>query len=296
MTILPSWKRNLLRVIDCSLGRVAGSSENALPTPSVRRCSSMTTRVTPLRSAIDAQLGDLDEILERLGQRAEAVAHAGHDFVDFRHRARRGQLLVDGDLLRDLRNVIVGHERVELDVDDRFALGFAFGDASLCARRSLRPAAARRSRNRPAPMKPDCAAPSRLPAPRISRSRIAICRPDPEMGELANRFEPRLGIFGQRLVRLIEQIRIRLMVRAPDASAQLIELREAELVGVVDDDRVDVGDVDPVLDDRRRRRRRRCSPSMNFAITGSSSVSVIWPWPTAMRALGTSCSSARATA
>ena len=29
-------------------------------------------------------------------------------------------------------------------------------------------------------------------------------------------------------------------------------MREAELVGVVDHDRVDVGDVDPVFDDRRR--------------------------------------------
>ena len=42
------------------------------------------------------------------------------------------------------------------------------------------------------------------------------------------------------------------MVRAADASAQLVELRETELVGVVDDHRVDVGDVDAVFDDRRR--------------------------------------------
>ena len=61
------------------------------------------------------------------------------------------------------------------------------------------------------------------------------------MGELTDRFQPRLGIFGQRLVRLVEQKRVRLMVRAADAAAQLIELREAEFVGIVDDHRVDVG-------------------------------------------------------
>ena len=77
-------------------------------------------------------------------------------------------------------------------------------------------------------------------------------QPAAEVRELADRFEPRLRVFGQRLVRLVEQERVRLVVRAPDAAAQLVELREAELVGVVDDDRVDVGNVDPVLDDRRR--------------------------------------------
>ena len=41
------------------------------------------------------------------------------------------------------------------------------------------------------------------------------------------------------------------MVRAADAAAQLVQLREAELVGAIDDDRVGGRDVDAALDDRR---------------------------------------------
>ena len=51
---------------------------------------------------------------------------------------------------------------------------------------------------------------------------------------------------------LIEQIRVGLMVGASDPAAELIELREPEFVGVVDDDRVDVWNVDAVFDDRGR--------------------------------------------
>ena len=40
-------------------------------------------------------------------------------------------------------------------------------------------------------------------------------------------------------------------MRAPDAAAQLMELREAELVGAGDHDRVRGRDVDPGLDDGR---------------------------------------------
>jgi hypothetical protein len=60
------------------------------------------------------------------------------------------------------------------------------------------------------------------------------------------------SIFAERLVRRVQKVGVGLVVGAPNAAAQLVELREAELVGIVDDDRVDVGDVDPVLDDRGR--------------------------------------------
>ena len=40
-------------------------------------------------------------------------------------------------------------------------------------------------------------------------------------------------------------------MRAADAAAQLVQLREAELVGAIDDDRVRGGHVDAALDDRR---------------------------------------------
>ena len=48
-----------------------------------------------------------------------------------------------------------------------------------------------------------------------------------------------------------EQVGIRLMMRAADASAQLMQLREAELVRAIDDDRVRGRHVDAALHDRR---------------------------------------------
>ena len=48
-----------------------------------------------------------------------------------------------------------------------------------------------------------------------------------------------------------QQVRIRLVVRAADAAAQLVQLREAEAVGALDDDRVGGRHVDAGLDDRR---------------------------------------------
>ena len=46
-------------------------------------------------------------------------------------------------------------------------------------------------------------------------------------------------------------------VRAADPAAQLIELRQAELVGAVDDDRVGVGKIEARLDDRRANQHLR---------------------------------------
>mmetsp|Transcript_16887 Transcript_16887/g.49468 ORF Transcript_16887/g.49468 Transcript_16887/m.49468 type:complete len:247 (-) Transcript_16887:8-748(-) len=72
------------------------------------------------------------------------------------------------------------------------------------------------------------------------------------------RAEPRLSLEdSQPLERLgpqrrrvgVHHQRVRLHRGAPDAAAQLVQLREAEELRVLHDDRVDVGDVDPVLHD-----------------------------------------------
>src|SRR5579872_1967489 len=82
-----------------------------------------------------AQLRELDEMFERNGKCAETIADAGGDLFDLRLRTSFGELLVDGDLLRDLRDVLVRNVRADLDVDDGLTLIFerrghptAFGD------------------------------------------------------------------------------------------------------------------------------------------------------------------------
>ena len=64
--------------------------------------------------------------------------------------------------------------------------------------------------------------------------------------------EPRARL-GRQLRRVgIEEVRVREDVRAAHATADLVELREPERVGALDDERVRLRDVDARLDDRRR--------------------------------------------
>ena len=59
------------------------------------------------------------------------------------------------------------------------------------------------------------------------------------------------GVGRQRVARRREQVRVRLMVRAADAAAQLVQLRQAQAIGAIDDDGVGRRDIDAALDDRR---------------------------------------------
>src|SRR5262249_56082309 len=62
----------------------------------------------------------------------------------------------------------------------------------------------------------------------------------------------RRGLGGE-LARLgIEQVRVRRDVAASDAATDLVQLREAELVGALDDQGVRLRDVETRLDDGRR--------------------------------------------
>ena len=73
-----------------------------------------------------------------------------------------------------------------------------------------------------------------------------------ELGVVGERGEPRPRLRGQLARVGVEEIRVRGRVGAADAAADLVELREAERVGALDDQRVRLRDVDPRLDDRRR--------------------------------------------
>ena len=101
-------------------------------------------------------------------------------------------------------------------------------------------------------MWPLCSPPSRLPAPRISRSSAATRKPLPRSLNsriAASRF---FATGDSAVFRRNQQVGVGAAIRSADAAAQLIELRQAVAIGAVDDDRVGVRDVEAVLDDRRR--------------------------------------------
>jgi hypothetical protein len=81
-----------------------------------------------------------------------------------------------------------------------------------------------------------------------------------------------------------QQVGVGLVLAAAHAPAQLVQVRHAEPVGLVDQDRVGVGDVHAAFDDRRAQqhvelaRTKRC-------ITDPAPAPIC-PWPTPMRILG----------
>ncbi len=74
--------------------------------------------------------------------------------------------------------------------------------------------------------------------------------PGAEVGELADRLEPPVGLLAEPLLLGMEEVGIGPLAGAPDASPQLVELGEPEQVGALDDERVHGGQVEPRFDDR----------------------------------------------
>ena len=65
-----------------------------------------------------------------------------------------------------------------------------------------------------------------------------------QLVQAGDHVEPLVRLLGQRPARVVEEVGVSAPSRATNAAAQLIQLRQAEAVGALDDDRVDVGDVE----------------------------------------------------
>ena len=89
--------------------------------------------------------------------------------------------------------------------------------------------------------------PKKSPGPRSSRSLLGD---DEAVGRVGQRLEPLAALVGQRI--LIQQDAERLVRTAADAAAQLVQLRQAEPLGVLDQHDRGVRDVDADFDHRRR--------------------------------------------
>ena len=114
--------------------------------------------------------------------------------------------------------------------------------------RSSSARSARRRVKRRSPS-PDWRVPRSWPSPRSSRSRSASSKPSVVSTSASSR--ACAGV-GQLVLRPRDQQAVRLLRAAADAAAQLVELREAEAVGLLDDHDRRVRDVDADLDHRRR--------------------------------------------
>ena len=96
---------------------------------------------------------------------------------------------------------------------------------------------------------PDCCLPSRLPG--AADFQIGRCDAEArtQLGELLNGRQALLRVVGQRPFIGDQKVGIGLVAASSDAAAQLVQLREAERVGPIDEDGVGVGHIDAGLDD-----------------------------------------------
>ena len=107
-----------------------------------------------------------------------------------------------------------------------------------------------------------------------------------ERVERLQHLQPPLGGRGQLPVGRHGEQRIGALLGAADAAAQLVELRQAEHVGAVDDQRVGGRDVEAGFDDRGRQQH-----VVGAVVEGGHDVfelaGAIWPWATATFTSGT---------
>ena len=74
----------------------------------------------------------------------------------------------------------------------------------------------------------------------------------PELGVALQRLDAASGLVAELARRRHQEVAVGAFRRATDSTAELIELRQAEHVGAIDDDGVGARDVEAALDDRGR--------------------------------------------
>jgi len=124
---------------------------------------------------------------------------------------------------------------------------------------------------------------------------MAIFETTAERGVVTDRSQALVGGLGQDLIGRVEEIGVGALATSTDAPAQLVQLSETEAFRAVHYQRIDRGQVDARLDDRRAHEHVEANP----ARSRPSPVRAC-PRPSvrarrAMRASGTSCPSRRAT-
>ena len=178
----------------------------------------------------------------------EPVPDLGPDPLDLGQVLDRGQPLVQVEPQVDLREVVLGHADIGLEVDLRLDLfdGLALLLADRLVEQVHEIFVADRLHRPALPVAEEVAGAADL--------EVLGRQPEPraQLGELLEGLEALLGERRELRERRDEEIGRRLAGGAAHPAAQLVELGQPEEVRPVDDEGVDERDVDAVLDDRRR--------------------------------------------
>ena len=215
----------------------------------VRRRRATLTLVAPASAAIARMRAMLTRFLAWRRRRAEALLHLGEDGVDRLDRRRAREPAVGAHALVDRVDVLLGQERRHRQVDahlrmrdDRLASRFAdrlhqhLREQVEADRREVAGLLGAEQRAGAADLE-------------VAHGDLDAAA---QVGVLADGHEALGGLLGQRLVRREQEVRVGLDVAAADSALELVELREAQALRVLDDERVGVRVVDAGLDDGGR--------------------------------------------
>src|SRR3954470_7636026 len=207
-------------------------------------------RPRPGLAELDARLLERDEVLERVGDRAEAVLELLAQRPELGDLARARDAAVHVDLRLLVRDVVGGDVRVDVDVEAH-GLGLVLG------RRAI-PGADRLVEHAHVQLEPerrDVA--GLLVAEEVAGAAdLEVAHRDleagTELGVVAERAEALRRLLRQRGRARVQEVRVRALATPAHAPADLVELGEPEQVRALDDQRVRLRDVDAGLDDARR--------------------------------------------
>src|SRR3954451_7002490 len=209
-------------------------------------------RAGPRLAELDARLLERDEVLERVGDRAEAVLELLAQSAELGDFAGARDAPVDVDLRLLVGDVVGRHVGVDVDVEahglrlvmSREALALARPDR-LVEHAHVQLEAERRDVARLLVAEQGAGA-ADLEVPHRDLEAGA------ELGVVAERAQALRRLLGERGRARVQEVRVSALARAADTPADLVELGEAEEVGALDDQRVRLRDVDARLDDARR--------------------------------------------
>ena len=207
-----------------------------------------------------ASEGDgLDEFLGGLRDGAEAVGEALAVGVEFLFGGEVVELFVEQQALADAGDVVVGQEHFEVGFDDALfdvLFGFFHFVAEEVAEFGLFEFVDGFVEDFVVHVVADVADEAALLGAKdvACAADVEVAHGDVESAadgaEFLDGFEAFLGLVGEDAVGGDEQVAEGFFVAAPHTAAHLVEVAEAEVLGVVDEHGVGVGDVEAVLDER----------------------------------------------
>src|SRR3954470_17241963 len=209
-------------------------------------------RAGPRLAELDARLLERDEVLERVGDRAEAILELLPQSAELGDLAGARDAPVDVDLRLLVGDVVGRHVGVDVDVEAH-GLRLVFSREALALARPDRlvehahvQLEAERRDVAGLLVAEQVAGAADLEVPHRDLEAGA------ELGVVAERAQALRRLLGERGRARVQEVRVRALARAADTPADLVELGEAEEVGALDDQRVRLRDVDARLDDARR--------------------------------------------